>query len=141
MFNENKQIITTDYEALRAWCRSQPQPQQQAFKAFISYLTQKHLVRKLKSKKTNFCYQHTSYGLKHVVERLSDVLGKHEYVSNEDFIIAMVQAGFDVKNACEKRQGNFRYLVSPNYYFNLPKFRETLSWQSELLTGVQDGRY
>lgn len=141
MLDENRQLITTDYVALKQWCMEQPAPTQRALKVFIRHLGQEQMVRNLKGRKATFCYARTSYGLKHVVERLSDALGEHEYVSNEQFIIAMVQAGFDLKNACEEYSSRDAYQVSPNYYFKLPKFKETNEWKSAIVKGVVDGQY
>jgi len=142
MLDENKQLVTTDYAALKAWCLTQPAPKQHALKAFIAYLSQERTAHNLKYKtKTPFYKSRSSYGLKHVVERLSDALGDHEYVSNENFIVAMLQAGFRIQNECEKNRGEYRYMLSPNYLFDIKPIKIEKELVSLIAQGVREGKY
>ena len=118
------QIVTTDYEKLKAWAKQEPKPDQKALSAFIKYA-----VANLQRSTINTYI--SSYGLKHRVEEVSkrikqiDPSYQYEYIGNEDFIIAMLQNGFDVKNATMR--------MGPNYYFNLKKFDNDDMWVEKVV--------
>lgn len=112
-FGFEGQVRTTDYNKLKEWAFVENKPTQKALQLFVKYAT-----NNLKRQSINTSIG--SYGLKHRVEELSRALQKidtsysYEYIGNEDFIIAMVQAGFDLKNTEPSS-----YRPGPNYYFNL----------------------
>ena len=107
------QIVTNQYDKLKRWAITEPKPEQNVLEGFLRIAARDY---KIKTLNTN----HSSYGLKHCVERVSNALVEavhgyqYEYIGNEDFIIAALQHGFDVKN-CSEGRGR----LGPNYYFNL----------------------
>ena len=122
------QIVTQDYEKLKEWALSEPVPQQRALDIFIKYLS-----KKMKRVRINeYC---SSYTLKHRVEELSKEIQKYdpeyqyEYIGNEDFIIAMLQNGFDIRSA-----GG----LSPNYYFNIKTIDSQKMWKELMVKDYLD---
>jgi hypothetical protein len=107
------QIVTTEYDKLKEWANTENKPQQYALAKFLEIAKRDYKIKTINKSRS-------SYTLKHVVERVSDALVQlvdgyqYEYIGNEDFIIAALQHGFDVKNC---RHG--ATTLSPNYYFNL----------------------
>ena len=67
---------------------------------------------------SRFCYRMSSYGLKELFEGLSG-----EYISNDQFKTAMIEAGFTPTKATE-RQINHRYKIAVKDCPEVPaKFR------------------
>ena len=120
---ETNQIRTKDYELLRIYCKTQEPNagKQLALKIFINYLKKNTTIRI--NRKAG-----TSYGLKHKVEALSRKIQRmypnyqYEYISNEDFIISMLQNDFDCKNEDYDKV----YYQGPNYNFNIKKLK--INW-------------
>lgn len=112
MLDKHNQLCSFDYEAIKQFCNTQPASTNPMVQHFIKWA----VTRKQK----RICKNRSSYGLKHDVETLSDLLNDHTYVSNTELIIAMVKAGFELKNTDDHSE-NYRN-AGPNYYFNLKKF-------------------
>lgn len=109
------QLITHDFDQLRRYCISQPARQQAGLAVLVRGLMHAPM------RHGSFSKIATSYGLKHVAEKISDEFTNlegakvsHEYVSNEDLIIAMVQAGFKARNVAP---ADCR--LSNHYFFNV----------------------
>ena len=123
------QIVTNDYVKLKEWAQTEPVPTQIALKIFIKFLRTNMVTKNV----NEYC---TSYTLKHRVEELSKEIQKYdpnyhyEYIGNEDFIIAMLQNGFDIKNA---GGGS-----SPNYYFNIKKIDSIKMWKELMVKDYLD---
>lgn len=117
------QIITMDFKALQQWAQKEPSPKQKALEIFVKYASNNMVTTRISNTLS-------SYSLKHRVEELSRELQKidpnysYEYIGNEDFIIAMLQAGFN----CKKNNR-----TSPNYYFNLGKLDHKNKWLTEMV--------
>lgn len=124
------QIVTHDYDKLKVWAQTEPVPEQVALDIFVKYL-----AKNLKRNTIN--QSHSSYGLKHKVEELSKEIQKHdpdyqyEYIGNEDFIIAMLQHGFDIRST-----GG----LSPNYYFNIKTIDSHKMWKELMVKEYLDER-
>ena len=102
-------LLTHNSEDLINWCITQPAPKQDSLRLFVAVLG-------LFPNRTTAYRQRTSYGLKHDAEHLGERMGEREYISNEDLIIAMVQAHFRPTQA--RPSG---CIPGPNYYFNVSK--------------------
>lgn len=105
----SKQIITRDYQQIVSIAAGHPTTTIKSLNGYIAW------AKNNRSKRIN--RDSSSYGLKHRCEDISDLLNKHEYVSNEDLIIAMVQNGFQAINA--EHSGR----PGPNYYFNVKSLK------------------
>lgn len=122
--NKNGQLVTNDIDALRTYAQSQPVSSGRALNLFVQWQSRQIMMAKLKGKNVRLYRASTSYGLKHCVENLSRALYRRgfldskEYCSNEEFIIAMLQNGFDCVNADTWQRKGQRY-PGPNYYFNI----------------------
>lgn len=118
VLHEHGQLKTININALKNYCLEQPKSEGLALKYFIEWQSKKVMLAKLQNKSIDLYKGHHSYGLKHCVEQLSRELSKRniiptsEYCGNEEFIIAMLQAGFDCENVKENR-----LKPGPNYEF------------------------
>lgn len=120
MKDKHGQIKTRNINALREYAETQPRSSGIALNLFIDWQTRLVSTKVLSGKKVKLYHDYHSYGLKHCVERLSEYLKRHnlmertEYCGNEEFIIAMMQAGFDCDNSAPLSER-----LGPNYVFNI----------------------
>jgi hypothetical protein len=119
----DKQLCTYNIDALKEYSILQPKSKCKSLQLFVDWQSKKSLVHLLHSKTIDINTDISSYGLKHCVEKLSRVLvGKKyiersEYCSNEEFIVAMLQAGFTCKNTSDYKPRDYK--PGPNYFFNI----------------------
>lgn len=123
------QLLTFDHEELRDYCLKQPATRKRRLKAFVQAL----LDIKQAHPRVTVNRERSSYNLKHLVERIGygrPMPCEYEYISNEELIVALVQAGFNSVN-CARRGCH----PSPNYWFNIPAW--ALVQDSSSFTRVQ----
>ena len=139
---QRESIETFDYDLLRKFCATQPKSNGISLNLFIKWQSQKLMIKSLTKKRTNLCYEFGSYGLKHRIEDLSkwlqknrpNILNEYEYCSNGELIVAMVNAGFNVKNTNDFYgkdyfdQTRYDRRPQPNYYFNYSKLSKRNTW-------------
>lgn len=107
------QICTVDYDRFRDWASEEDFEFPTALTIFVEYASN-HLRRKTLNTRIS------SYSWKHEVEHLSKKLAQKyphyqaEYISNELFVVAMLQSGFNIKNT-----RSTSYSPGPNYYLNI----------------------
>lgn len=144
----NRQLITTDIEALKEYAMAQPKSKGRALNLFVDWQSKMATINALQNKSRKIYKDYHSYGLKHQIERLSKYLTRWdqwehndnpicpwhygEYCGNEEFIVAMLQAGFDCRNSANL---NIRP-PGPNYYFNIEPLKERGSRNIKKQTGV-----
>lgn len=115
--SKSGQLKTSNIDVLKEYCKQQQKSEGIALNLFVEWQSKKVMIANLSNKKIKLYTGHHSYGLKHCIEQLSCELVKQgiitssEYCSNEEFIIAMLQAGFDCVNVNNKEK------PSPNYEF------------------------
>ena len=97
---KRKEIKTTEYDLLIEWAKLQPTSSNKSLQFAFKHL----------KPTKNFCRKVSSYRLKHLVEKLSDEMGQHEYCGNLEFIIAACQHGFRLTQSSKN---------SSNYSFDL----------------------
>jgi len=105
------QLLTHDFDELQTWARAQPPSDGVRLRCFVQACVE--LAAALPARRIAN-RNPSSYGLKHYVEAVVLPL-RHEYVSNEELVVALIQAGFRAINT------NARHTYpGPNYFFNLP---------------------
>jgi len=105
------QIITHDYKVLEDAAHKTPVPNNKSLRHFAEWAK--------KNQTPVFNRKNSSYGLKHTVEKLSDLLGKHEYCSNADLILSLVREGVVTTNVNPTNMP-----PTMNYFFKIKKLKD-----------------
>lgn len=104
------QIKVATYQELQTIASAHPPTTNQSLIGFVNWAKNNPAKR--------FNKNQSSYSLKHSCENIAELLGPGEYCSNEDLIVALVQAGIPAINC--RSDGN----LGGNYYFQIKELND-----------------